>query len=55
MKETSSITVNETNAGVPANDLCAGAIPVNFTASCDFVTVTGSTEDACPEGVCWRM
>ncbi|MBK8669601.1 MAG: hypothetical protein IPN89_09095 [Saprospiraceae bacterium] len=44
-----SITVNETNAGVPANDLCAGAIPVNFTANCDFVTVTGTTLNACPE------
>ncbi|MBK7804864.1 MAG: gliding motility-associated C-terminal domain-containing protein [Saprospiraceae bacterium] len=44
-----SINVNETNVGVPQNDLCAFATPINFTDECVFTPVNGTTIDACPE------
>ena len=44
-----TITVNETNAGVPVNDLCAFSSPINFIDECVFTPVNGTTVDACPE------
>ncbi|MBK9735755.1 MAG: hypothetical protein IPO92_12625 [Saprospiraceae bacterium] len=44
-----SITIDETNAGIPVNDLCTSPTPVTFTADCDLTAVTGNTLNACPE------
>ncbi|MBL0101766.1 MAG: hypothetical protein IPP49_18445 [Saprospiraceae bacterium] len=44
-----SINVNETNTGIPVNDLCTSPTPINFTSNCDDVTVAGTTINACPE------
>ncbi|MBK9736707.1 MAG: gliding motility-associated C-terminal domain-containing protein [Saprospiraceae bacterium] len=44
-----SIKVDETNAGIPANDLCAAAQLITIANNCDFQTVGGTTSNACPE------
>jgi len=44
-----TITVNETNAGVPVNDICAFATTINFAGNCIFTPVNGTTQNACPE------
>jgi hypothetical protein len=44
-----SITVDESNAGIPVNDLCSQAIPVVFSSNCEFETVAGTSLNACPE------
>ncbi len=46
-----SITVNETNVGIPTNDLCVAPIVINFSANCDFTNVNGNSLNACPETV----
>lgn len=44
-----SIRVNETNAGVPTNDLCLVPNVINIINNCEFQPVTGTTLNACPE------
>jgi gliding motility-associated-like protein len=44
-----SITVDESNTGVPANDLCSQATPIILANACEFETVNGNTQNACPE------
>ncbi len=43
-----TITVTEDNSGVPDEDACANAIPINFT-DCEFETINTPNVGACPE------
>ncbi|MBK8348806.1 MAG: hypothetical protein IPL08_14770 [Saprospiraceae bacterium] len=46
-----SITVDETNTGIPANDLCTNPTPITIATNCVFQTVNGTTLNACPESI----